>query len=161
MECRSIVLSVRPLMAEALISGGMRHEFRRVRPMINNGDIIYVYATSPVRAIVGTFICGDISEGDPDSLWRRLGAAAHTPRSLFREYFANAEMAAAIEVLEPKAWSEPLPLDAIRKKLSTFHPPQSYKFVEPEAMLDSILTRHASAENFLKVAPQIGAASPR
>lgn len=129
MECRSIVLSVRPPMAEALMSGLKKHEFRRVRPRINRGDIVYVYATSPVSAILGTFTCGEISEGKPESLWRSLRASEHTPRETFEDYFAESELAAAIEVLEPEPWSEPLHLRAIRRQVATFSPPQSYRFV--------------------------------
>lgn len=129
MERRTAVLAVRPNLAVALLHGSKQFEFRRIKPALRHGDLIYVYSTAPVQAILGGFSCGDILEGKPETLWRKLRRNAGTPRAVFREYFADSERACAIEVIEPFAWLTPLTLTAIRCHLPSFHPPQSYKFL--------------------------------
>jgi predicted transcriptional regulator len=143
MERRSAVFAVRPTFARALIAGSKRFEFRRVRPALDRGDIIFVYSTSPEKAIVGTFMCGQILEGKPLGLWNRLRNHAGTSRRHFLEYFADADVAFAIEATSPIAWSEPLSLARIRKRLPGFNPPQSYRYILETDSLGQLISAHS------------------
>ena len=126
---QAAIFAVKPDFASALVSGAKRIEFRRVRPTLAQGDLVYVYSTAPVKGIVGTFVCGDIFEGSPDTIWRRFKRNAETTRALYREYFDGARRAIAIEVKEPTHWTRPLFLPAIRRRFPNFHPPRSYRFL--------------------------------
>lgn len=126
---RYAVFSVKPKFARALLDGRKKFEFRRMKPTLRPGDIVYVYATSPVKAVIGSFVCGTVVEGSPTRLWDDLGADSHTPRSYFRRYFHDARRAFAIEVQSPMSWARPLELDDVRAKIPGFWPPQSYRFV--------------------------------
>ena len=132
MERKRAVLSVKPRLARALVAGEKRVEFRRARPTFQPGDTIYVYATSPIQAIVGSFICGSISEGTPTKLWRHHADGSEITRAFFRDYFNGSGTAYAIEVRHPKAWTSPLSLDSLRNLIPGFHPPQSYRFLSGE-----------------------------
>lgn len=144
MESRSVVLAVRPDFAAALLCGSKRFEFRRVRPTLRRGDVVYVYSTAPVQAIVGGFVCGDIFEGRPETLWKKFGRDADTPRAIFKEYFADSERASAIEVTAPFAWPNPFTLAAIRSRVPSFHPPQSYKFLTSTDPLAHLISRFSA-----------------
>ncbi len=129
MECRSALLAVKPSFACALVEGSKGFEFRRVWPSFQPGDLVYVYSSAPVQAIVGSFVCGNIVQGRPEAVWRRLRVEGNIPRSIFRDYFRGSRVASAIEVTNPHAWITPLPLAAIRRRIPEFHPPRSYKFL--------------------------------
>ncbi len=132
MERRHAILAVRPHLAQALVTGEKRIEFRRARPGFTPGDVIYVYAASPIQAIVGSFICGSISEGTPTKLWRHYADRSEITRAFFRDYFNGSGKGYAIEVRHPKAWTSPLSLDSLRDLIPGFHPPQSYRFLSGE-----------------------------
>ncbi len=141
MERRSAIFSVKPELAAALVAGTKKFEFRRVRPALNPGDRVYVYSTAPAQAIIGDFQCGEIYEGTPESVWRRLGRNAGTPRAIFKEYFAASDRAYAIGVIEPSAWSTQLSLATIRRSIRNFHPPRSYIFLAPKDRLTQLIAR--------------------
>lgn len=132
MERRYAVFSVKPRFAQALVEGRKGFEFRRARPSLRPGDVVYVYATAPVQAVIGSFVCGHVVEGSPTKVWGEVGAMSETPRAYFRRYFRDRIRAFAIAVRSPSAWANPLGLDALQDKLPGFYPPQSYRFVPAE-----------------------------
>lgn len=129
MERRYALFAVKPEFAEALVEGRKRFELRRTRPSLRTGDVVYVYATSPVKAVLGSFVCGSVVEGSPTGIWIQVGGEVEVSRRRFRDYFRSATRAFAIEVMSPRTLSEPLTLDELRLSLPGFCPPQSYKFV--------------------------------
>lgn len=126
MERRRAVFAVRPPLARALISGNKRVEFRRARPSLKPGDIIYVYATSPVQAIIGRFMCGEIIAASPSQLWRDYGRMSELTRRHFFDYFDGRLTGYAIKVRGPTAWPSPVTLENLRTVMPGFHPPRSY-----------------------------------
>lgn len=143
MERRHALFAIRPNFAEALLGGRKRVEFRRVRPSLSPGDAVYVYATAPVKAVVGAFVCGSIVEGRPDSLWQEFAEAAGMPKRSFTSYFRGSEWGCAIEVRQARAWPSPLVLPRIRQHIPSFSPPQSYAFFTETEPLFSLLTRYS------------------
>ncbi len=133
------VFAVRPPWASALVTGHKRFEFRRVRPNIKTGDILYIYATSPIKAVVGTVVCAGVIEGHPAELWQSCGRAGHVPESRFFEYFDGSERGVAIEVTDASPWAAPLRLDAIRSHCPAFSPPQSYCFIADDSAVARLL----------------------
>ena len=129
MERRYAVFSVKPRFAEALVDGRKKFEFRRMKPTLRPGDVVYVYATSPVKAVIGSFVCGGVVEGSPTRLWTEFGHVSETSRADFREYFRDKNRAFAIRVMSPLSWSRPIHLDDMRLKVPGFCAPQSYRFV--------------------------------
>lgn len=141
MECDTYLFSVKPAMAEALVSGRKKYEFRRARPALKPGSLVYVYAVSPVRAIVGSFQAGEVTEGEPNDVWRRLQSEAGTPRDIFFSYFRDRDLCFAVSVRCPVEWRASLELDTIRELLGGFQPPRSYRRVTERALLD-VICRH-------------------
>lgn len=140
MERKRVVLSIRPVFASAIFTGEKTIELRRVRPVWEPGTVAYVYATSPRKAIVGQFTCGEIHSHDIDSLWQTFGEASGLSEQDFRTYFVDVEVGHAIEVSGATAWSTDLTLAEIVDELGTFHPPQSYAEVPNAGRLAALLT---------------------
>lgn len=129
MERRYALFAVKPEFADALINGRKEFELRRTRPSLRAGDVVYVYSTSPVKAVIGSFLCGEIVEGSPTGIWSEIGQGTELTRRRFRDYFRQAGRAYAIEVTSPRKFAQPLTLSDLREALPGFHPPQSYRFV--------------------------------
>ena len=129
MEHRRAIFAVKPHLAEALVRGDKQIEFRRSRPRLEEGDVIYVYATSPVQAIVGRFTCGGVIEGRPTQLWRDYRHASQVTRSFFLGYFNGNDRGFAIPVKDPERLDPPLALDQIQQLIPGFYPPRSYRFL--------------------------------
>jgi predicted transcriptional regulator len=140
MEHRRAILAVKPHLALALVTGEKRFEFRRVHPAFRTGDIIYVYATAPVQAIVGSFTCDRIIEGTPRELWQACEGASEPTRSFLRNYFDGRAKGYAIQVRDPRARTSPLTLDILRELIPGFHPPRSYRFLADGLDLECALT---------------------
>jgi predicted transcriptional regulator len=136
MERRRAILAVKPHFARALVAGEKRFEFRRVHPGFETGDVIYVYATAPVQAILGYFTCARIVEATPGELWEDYAGGPEPTRSFLRGYFQGRSKGYAIQVKDPRAWSSPLTLNTLRELIPGFHPPQSYRFLADGVHLD-------------------------
>ena len=65
----SVLLSIKPKYINKIKKGSKRYEFRRT---IFKQEVteIYVYATSPIKKIVGKIIIEDIIQDVPEQLWK-------------------------------------------------------------------------------------------
>ncbi|OQW98197.1 MAG: hypothetical protein BWK74_05140 [Desulfobacteraceae bacterium A6] len=66
-----VLLSIKPEFAEMIFSGTKKYEFRR--SVFKNPDVktIVVYASSPVRKVIGEFEIGAIINDELAALWER------------------------------------------------------------------------------------------
>ena len=65
----ALLLSIHPEYAEKIFDGTKRVELRRVRPRLQNGDLVIVYVSSPVKAVCGAFRVDNVVAGTaPDKL---------------------------------------------------------------------------------------------
>jgi predicted transcriptional regulator len=51
----SMLISIRPNFADAILSGIKTVEVRRLRPAADPGTVAYVYASAPRKAMLGLF----------------------------------------------------------------------------------------------------------
>ena len=58
----NVLLSVKPKYAELIMMGCKKYEFRKVIFSNKHIDLTYIYSSSPVKKIIGTFRIGDIIE---------------------------------------------------------------------------------------------------
>ena len=96
-----VLLSIKPQYAEAILSGRKRYEYRRTifkRPGVQR---VIIYASTPVRRIVGEFCVEEIIEAPPMMLWARTAEGSGLRKSQFEAYFAGKETGYAIRVHAP------------------------------------------------------------
>jgi predicted transcriptional regulator len=116
----SVLMSLRPRYADAILTGEKTVELRRRRPSFPPGTSILIYASSPDQRVLGTFIAGEVLEAPPDVLWPTIRDRAGVSRDEFDSYFTDCHLAYAIEVSDPRRLS-PAQLG--------IRPPQSYLFL--------------------------------
>lgn len=126
---KSLLLSIHPEHAQNIFDGIKTIELRRVRPRLSKGDQVFVYVSSPTKALVGTFEVECIIEDKPHKLWNKVKAYAAIPNKVFNEYYTNAERGYGIVINEVCQLKKAVTLDTLRKRLPNFHPPQGYRYL--------------------------------
>ena len=117
----SVLMSIRPVYAEAILSGAKTVELRRRRPSFGEGTTVLIYATSPDKRVRGAFEVDGIIEGAPAALWETVANRAGIERAVFDAYFAGADTAFAIEIVNARR---------VRPSPIPMRPPQSYQFLD-------------------------------
>jgi predicted transcriptional regulator len=121
---RAVIMSVRPVFAEALYDGYKLFEYRRVRARICAGDEVLVYESRPRCCVSGEFRVGRVLTGPPS----QLTPLERDPRirALVEQYLRGAAEATALEILSPTRWAACAPLSRL---LPGKRAPQSYMFL--------------------------------
>jgi predicted transcriptional regulator len=123
------LLSVRPRFAEALLDGSKTVEIRRRQAHIADGAICLLYASSPVRALVGAISVEATDTDLPEVLWSRWGAHTGLQRDEYDDYLKDSVTACAIVVSDAVAFPRPVELSELRRRHRSFVTPQSYRFL--------------------------------
>lgn len=93
-----VLLSIKPEFVEKIFAGTKKYEFRK--SLFKRGDIKYVviYASSPVKRVVGEFEIINIMSGDVNSVWERTQKHSGITRAFYNSYFQNKKTANAIQI---------------------------------------------------------------
>lgn len=129
LSSQALFLSLRPKYAEMIISGIKTVELRRIRPKAPPGTLVIVYASSPMKRVLGTCIVEAIGTATPEEIWKLHGASTGIDWSAVADYFRGKSEGVAITVRNPERFITPIPLDKIRKCLGDSAPPQSFSYV--------------------------------
>lgn len=126
---RHLFLSIRPEFTVKILDGSKRAEFRRTRPRVVPGQLVILYASSPVMGIVGFARVEEVISGSPTRLWHQLREDGGIARSRYREYFKGAREAHAITLTGVQPLGSTLDLAEIRSALPGFNPPQAFVYL--------------------------------
>lgn len=135
----NVLLSIKPEFAEKILTNEKQYEFRKTGfrdvSAIKN---VFMYASSPVKRIVGVFIMNSVVEMPPELLWRKFGTGSGIEdRQRFMEYFDGTEGGYAIEIDEAFQLKEPI---NPREYVDDFRPPVSFQYVNNT--LERVLNAH-------------------
>lgn len=125
----NVLLSLKPVYADAILSGKKRYEFRRVifkNPRVKKA---YIYVTSPVGKIVGSFVIGKILVDTPQRIWQKCRKYAGISAEAFFEYYRNCKRAFAIKIQSVHNFLKPMDPYS---NMSNFRPPQSFQYISYE-----------------------------
>lgn len=125
----ALLLSIRPTHAEKIFNGTKTVELRRVKPRLNGGDLVLVYVSSPVMALMGGFEVESVISGSPRQVWCAVNGRSGLTRAEFDEYYEGAKRAFAIVLKRRWKLKEPVRLRQLRQKRTGFRPPQSYHYL--------------------------------
>lgn len=117
-----ILLSIKPEYVEQIERHTKLFEFRK-RKFKNVPSEIWVYASAPIKLIVGIIQVRDIIEDTPISLWSRYKQNAGIKEKAFFEYFKGKNQGIAIVIKDYIKFE--IPIDPYKVN-SDFTPPQSY-----------------------------------
>jgi predicted transcriptional regulator len=137
------LLSVRPRFATALLDGTKTVEIRRRPVRISEGSLLLLYASSPVRALVGAARVQLVDADTADRLWIRWSTQLGLHRDEYDAYLDGAALPCAIVLSAAGRLVEPIPLHELRRRRADFVTPQSYRSMSAEE-LSSLTDRRSS-----------------
>ncbi len=120
-----VLLSIRPEFALRIFDGSKRYEYRRAIFKTHDVKTVVVYASHPIRRVIGEFDIAEILCDIPEVLWEKTSQSAGITRKKFLAYFENKEMGYAIAVKTARAYDSPLFL----RDLMVTYPPQSFLYL--------------------------------
>ena len=125
---KHLFISVKPEFAKKIIAKVKKIELRKVRPNVQVGDYVIIYASSPLKSVIGFGLVQQIIETSPEKMWAENSSLLGIDKSRFDDYYNGKNRAIGIEIenIQP---IEPLHLENLRNITPNFQPPQIYKYV--------------------------------
>lgn len=128
-QTKYLFLSIKPEFANKIIAKEKTIELRKVRPHVNEGDYIIIYASSPVKSVIGFGQIKQIIEMSPKDMWEIYSTRLGIDKTRFDVYFQDKDKAVGIEFESIKEVQPAITLERIREIDITFRPPQSYRYI--------------------------------
>ena len=125
-----LLLSIRPEYANKIFDRTKTVELRRIRPrLLNKGDRVVVYVSSPQQAVVGSFKVDNIVEKPVTELWEEVEKLAGISHEDFYDYYQGVKLGVGIFLKDIHRFSQPVELHRLRNKLPNLKPPQSFRYL--------------------------------
>lgn len=121
-----ILMSIKPVYVEKILSGEKCFEYRKTLPKKNVIDKIIIYSGVPVKKVVGEVKVKDILVENKEVLWNKTKEKSGTTKEFYDSYFKDKEIAIAYELGEVKIYNP-------YKELSDFginFAPQSFIYLD-------------------------------
>lgn len=121
----TMLLSIKPEYAKAILEGRKEYEFRKRRCKVGVDKIVF-YATAPQSEIVGEAEIEEIIVGSPAEIWELAKKAAGITREKYCKYYQGRHIAVAYKLTNVVVYNPP-------KKLSDYgidHVPQSFIYLD-------------------------------
>ena len=131
---RQLVLAIHERHANAILGGNKTHELRRRLRSVAEGDRVYLYATAPASAVIGSFVVRSVSRMTPAGMWEEIGDGFAISESEFHTYTAGAAEVTALEVGEPRRLRRPAAAGELTRIAPEFSPPQSVSMLRSPAV---------------------------
>jgi predicted transcriptional regulator len=120
-----VLLSIRPEFASRIFDGSKGYEYRRTIFKRTEVTTIVVYASEPIKKVIGEFEIGEIIYEKPQTLWEWTGEQAGITKERFLDYFKDKTKGYAIKVKAARTYDTPIPLN----RLIVGCPPQSFIYL--------------------------------
>lgn len=132
-EPRAVLLSLHPQWATRLVEGEKTVEVRRRAIALQRGDTLFIYASSPVCAVIGRAVVDQVVSASPAALWRSIGGRRTTTlsRAEFDAYLRGVHTACALVLGRAAPLARMITLDELRGLCPGFHPPQTCCDISP------------------------------
>lgn len=118
-------MSIHPEYADAILRGTKRVEFRK-RPLAADVTTVVIYATAPLRRVVGTFDIERSVIATPATLWRRFSSVGGIAKAEFFAYYHDTDHAVGLVIRRTTRLKEGVTLADLRPGLP---PPQSFLYL--------------------------------
>jgi len=125
-----LLISVKPEFSKKILDGTKTIELRKCTPNVDVGDLVIIYSTVPEKAVVATCSVKEIIKRSPAQLWRTHSRLMGIDRKRYFEYFKDSDAAIGISLTSVDKLEKKLSLDALRKLLPKFSPPQTFGYLD-------------------------------
>ena len=123
-----VLMPIYPIYIEEIFNGIKKYEFRRKIFKNKDVDTVVMYATVPVKKIVGEFKIKNIICDTPENLWKLHHKIDEESHKNFLNYLKDLEKAYAIEITDIKKYPNPLEIQELFPNLKKI--PQSFMYIK-------------------------------
>lgn len=127
---KALLLSIKPEFAEKIFSGRKTIELRKSAPKVKKGDLIIIYSTNPVKAVIGICKVSDIIRLSPKKMWQSYKLQLGIDKKRFDAYYEKYEMAIGIKLTSICLLQSEIKLHKIKKAIPHFQPPQTFRYFD-------------------------------
>ncbi|MGZ8556386.1 MAG: hypothetical protein ACXWVX_08415 [Sulfuricurvum sp.] len=131
-----IILSIKPIFSDAIYSKRKTVELRRkIGVQFKNGQLIYIYTSSPVKHITGEAKILKIDMLPTNVIKEQYLTDACITSDKFDSYFLGCSHGFLIFLYEVVEYRKKIPLNKLA--LANFKPPQSFRYAD-KSLIDLI-----------------------
>lgn len=131
-----VVLSIKPEFAYKIFDGTKKFEFRKSIFKNSNIETVVVYASSPVKKVIGEFQIERILNYDLSTLWELTKEYSGISEDYFYEYFDNRETGFAIQIKNKVKFKQP---KSLQEDYNIITPPQSFAYLSNQDKLEPVI----------------------
>ncbi|MEE0266553.1 MAG: ASCH domain-containing protein [Bacteroidales bacterium] len=93
-----VLLSIKPEYVEKIFAGTKKYEFRKSLFKKNDVKYVVIYASAPIKRVVGEFEIKNVFSDDVDVIWNRTKKYSGITKAFYESYFQNRKKANAIQI---------------------------------------------------------------
>lgn len=93
-----VLLSIKPEFVEKIFAGTKKYEFRKTLFKKANVTKVIIYASSPVKRVVGEFTIENILSDDVNTIWEQTKKDSGITKDFYNSYFDKKQRANAIKI---------------------------------------------------------------
>lgn len=122
----AVLLSIKPEFAEKIFNGTKGYEFRK--SIFKRSDVrkIVVYASSPVKKVIGEFSIDKILSDTVDGIWKETHQKSGITKRFYQSYYENRNKAYAIKIGDTVRYKKYRDL----KDYNVMAAPQSFTYIQ-------------------------------
>lgn len=124
-----LFISVKPEYAYKIINKLKTIELRKNRPNVEIGDYVLIYATVPVKTVIGFGKIKKIIETSPSIMWEENATKLGIDKISFDKYYEDSNKSIGIEISSICKFKVGFSLKEIKKLHPSFSPPQTYRYI--------------------------------
>lgn len=118
------IISIHPRHAHAILEGAKTVELRRRIPSVSIGTRLWIYATRPLGAVIGTVTVERVVRGEPEEIWLKFGHQTGIEWPEYEAYFDGAQEAICLILRDAQRSLKHVAIEDLRDLRRGFHPPQ-------------------------------------
>jgi predicted transcriptional regulator len=111
-DSMKVLLSIHPKYANLILNGIKKWEYRK-HNFKKKVDTVFLYATSPIKKVVGEFTIDFIIEDYRDVIWKKTMQESGITEEEYYNYIKDTRLISAIRIKAYKRYKEPLELSAL------------------------------------------------
>lgn len=131
-----VVLSIKPEFAYKIFDGTKKFEFRKSIFKNSNIETVVVYASAPVKKVIGEFQIERILNYDLDTLWELTKEYSGISEDYFYEYFDKRETGFAIQIKSKVKFKQP---KSLQDDYNIITPPQSFTYLSAQDKIEAMV----------------------
>jgi predicted transcriptional regulator len=125
------LISIYPQYVSAILAGQKTVECRKSALGLSKGDLLQLYATAPVMAVLGQARVADVHRGTPEELWQQFQHRTGVREADYFGYYRGKKEAVLLRLTEVRRHPQPMTLAELRAADGRFSPPQTARRLAP------------------------------